>query len=101
MMTTRSWSELRSSKATVPAHVVFRAFAQETVLLNIRTGQYYGVDPIGGRFLEAIQAGPDFAAAAEKLAGEFGQPPDRIQTDLTTFVDALAQRGLIELDGAA
>jgi hypothetical protein len=99
-MTTRTWSDVRGAKATVPAHVVFRAFAQETVLLNIRTGQYYGVDPIGGRFLEAIQAGPDLATASETLASEYGQPLDRIQADLTAFVDALAQRGLVELGAA-
>jgi hypothetical protein len=95
---THAWSEVRTSRAVVPAHVVHRAFAQETVLLNVRTGQYHGIDCIGARFLEVATAeGQDLGRASEALAGEFGQPIDRIQGDLAAFLDALAERGLVEL----
>ena len=98
-MADRSWGALRAARASVPANVVLRSFAQETVLLNVRSGQYYAVDPTGGRFLEAMAAGSDLATVAEVLAAEFDQPLERIQADLTSFVAALADRGLVDVAG--
>jgi hypothetical protein len=89
--------ESMSSRAVVPPHVVHRTFAQETVLLNIRTGQYYGIDRIGGRFFEVIVEEPHLDRASAALAEEYGQPLERVQADLAAFVAELEQRGLLEL----
>ena len=85
------------SKAVVPQHVVFRGFAQETVLLNIGSGQYHGLDRIGGRFFEVATSSRDLRAASHALAAEYGQQLDRIEQDLAAFCADLRDRGLIEL----
>ncbi len=82
---------------TVPDHVVFRAFAAETVVLNIDTGQYHGLNPVAGRMLETLQRTSDFQTAARALAGEFEQPVELIERDLRAFCDDLASRGLLEI----
>jgi hypothetical protein len=91
------WRELSAQRITVPANVVYRTFAQETVLLNIKTGEYHGVDPIGARFLEVMQEAPHLAAASEILANEYEQPLTRIEDDLVAFTRDMERRGLIEL----
>jgi hypothetical protein len=85
---------------TVPDHVVFRVFAAETVVLNINTGQYHGLNPVAGRMLETLQGTPELRQAAQALADEFEQPPERIEHDLRAFCDDLAGRGLLEIDAA-
>jgi hypothetical protein len=85
---------------TVPNHVVFRAFASETVVLNIDTGQYHGLNQVAGRMLETLQRAPDLQTAAQALAGEFEQSLERIEQDLRAFCDDLASRGLLEIDAA-
>lgn len=90
---------LRAS-VSIPDHVVFRSFVQETVLLNVNTGRYHGVNPTGGRMLEILQQRGSVAAAAEQLAQEYGQPLQEIQRDLCSFCADLAKRGLIEVSGA-
>jgi Coenzyme PQQ synthesis protein D (PqqD) len=85
---------------TVPDHVVFRVFAAETVVLNIDTGQYHGLNPVAGRMLETLQRTSDLETAARDLAGEFEQPVERIERDLRAFCDDLAGRGLLEIHGA-
>jgi hypothetical protein len=97
MMVDTSWNSLRGCRAAVPAHVVYRALAHETVLLNVNTGQYHGLDKIGGRFFEAIGESPDLQAASEVLAREYAQPLERIETDLAAFCTDLRDRGLLEL----
>ena len=97
MRTALLWNDAETMAARLPAHVVFRTMATETVLLNIETGQYYAVDAVGGRFLETLTSAETVGDAASKLAAEYGQPGERIQEDLIVFLDALRQRGLVEL----
>jgi hypothetical protein len=92
-----SWNSLRRCRATVPPHVVFRVLAHETVLLNVNSGQYHGLDRISGRFFEAIKDSPDLQAASAVLAKEYGQTTERIETDLAAFCSDLRELGLIEL----
>jgi hypothetical protein len=98
---TINWDEVRAKRAVVPAHVVFRAFPHETVLLNVRTGQYHSVDPVGTRFLEVLREAGDVQAASRVLADEYGQPLTRIETDMAAFVAEMHGRGLVELVGSA
>ena len=88
---------MRDQHVHVPAHVVFRDMAQETVLLNIQTGRYHGIDPIGGRFFELMRGGTALGGVASQLAGEYKQPIERIQQDLAAFCDQMSELGLIEL----
>jgi hypothetical protein len=91
------WRELRDARVSVPDHVVFRDMAQETVLLNIRTGRYHGIDPIGARFFEVMRSGSELAKVAATLADDYRQPIDRIEQDLAVFCGRLVELELIEL----
>jgi len=91
---------LAGCSITVPDNVVFRAFAAETVVLNINTGQYHGLNPVAGRMLETLQRTSNLETAARELAEEFEQPVERIERDLRAFCGDLSGRGLLEIDGA-
>lgn len=80
----------------VPAHVAWRAFPAETVLLNLQTGQYHGLNPTGGRMFEVIGECGDSELAAARLAGEFDQPLRTIAEDLDELCTGLISRGLLE-----
>jgi hypothetical protein len=95
--TAPEWRELRDVSVSVPDHVVFRDMAQETVLLNIRTGRYHGIDPVGARFFEVMRSGDPLARVAARLADDFKQPIDRIEQDLAAFCARMAELELIEL----
>jgi hypothetical protein len=83
--------------ATLPAHVVSRQFAEETVILNLRTGFYHGLNVTGGRMLEVVAASPTVGDAAKQLADEYEQPIAAIEEDLAVFCLALVERDLLEL----
>jgi hypothetical protein len=90
------WTQIRERKPTVPEHVVWRGFATETVLLNINTGIYHGLDDVSGRFFEVVRASADLAAAVESLAAEYEQSSERIAEDMLRFCNELRELGLIE-----
>ena len=84
-----------------PKHVVSRAFPSETVVLNLETGTYHGLNPTGGRMLEELNKASSVDAAAVKLAAEFGQSTEVVERDLFEFCTGLIERGLLEVEPAA
>jgi hypothetical protein len=91
---------LLAEKARIPEHVVYRAFVKETIVLNLQTGKYHGVNPTGGRMLELIERSETIGAAARQLADEYGGPLETLQADLCDFCRDLLERGLIEVGAA-
>ena len=81
----------------IPEGVVCREFAQQTVLLNLTTGQYHSLNPVGARFLDALRSAPDGRHAARHLAAEFDQELAKIEADLDAFCIQLRDRQLIML----
>jgi hypothetical protein len=103
-MSIDSTSEARTTldvRITIPQHVVFRSFVKETVVLNLDTGRYHGLNPVGGRMLEVLKDVSLVRDAAAQLAHEYGVPSEEIERDLLEFCDELARRRLIERAGAA
>jgi Coenzyme PQQ synthesis protein D (PqqD) len=96
-MTSLSTSELLSARVRMPQHVVHRSFVAETVVLNLNTGQYHGLNPTAGRMLEAIDAAPSTGAAVPELAREYGVEEEQIKSDLIALCQGLLERGLIEI----
>ena len=45
-----------ASKVTRPQHVVYRSFPSETVVLNLQTGSYHGLNATAGRMLDGSSA---------------------------------------------
>ncbi len=87
--------ELLHARARLPQHVVHRSFVEETVVLNLRTGKYHGLNPTAGRMLDALEAAPTVGDAVPELAAEYGVERERIEADLLELTRGLLERGLI------
>lgn len=88
---------LLAGQARTPDHVVYRPFVKETVVLNLQTGKYHGLNPTGGRMLEVLERSATIENAAQQLADEYGRELEALQSDLCEFCRDLLERGLIEL----
>ena len=80
----------------VPAHVVYRDFPEQTVVLNLRTGRYHGLNETSSQMLDALRETPTVAAAAQRLAPTWEVDFDVLLGDLLDLCDGLERRGLIE-----
>jgi hypothetical protein len=81
----------------IPDHVVHRAFVAETVVLNLQTGRYHGLNPSAGRMLEVLEAQGNVRETAAMVAEEYGQDVGLIEQDLARLCRELLERKLIEL----
>lgn len=93
--------EIATAKVRVPAYVVYREFAHETVMLNLRTGKYHGLNPSGGVILDALDKAATVADAVGAIAKRYGAPAEEIEPDVYEFCVDMLRRSLIELDDAA
>lgn len=84
--------------ARVPDHVVYRTFVRETVVLNLQTGMYHGLNPTAGRMFELLDQTASVKETALRFAGEYGQPLAEIEEDLCQLCRELENRGLIQLN---
>jgi Coenzyme PQQ synthesis protein D (PqqD) len=94
-----SASSLLTSRIKVPQHVVYRSFPAETVVLNLQTGKYHGLNATAGGMLEALEQAACVSDAAAAVADSYAQPPATVERDMCELCSALLARGLIELDG--
>lgn len=86
------------ASVTVPEHVVFRSFARETVALNLRTGQFHGLNVTAGRMIEVIQRCSKPRDAIAPIAAEYRVPEEQIEHDLAKLLTMLLERDLIAID---
>lgn len=85
----------------IPKHVVYRSFVQETVVLNLETGRYHGLNTTAGAMLSALESAGSIRGALQSLAETFPEAGERLEHDLLKFCESAQQRGLIELTETA
>ena len=78
------------------ADVVWRTVEDEVIVLDTRTWSYVSVNDTGGVLWESVVAGATVDDLAGKLVDAFGIDRKTARADVATFVDALAEHGLIE-----
>ena len=90
--------DILDATARIPEHVALRAFEVETLLLNLETGTYHGLNATGARMIEALQdSGGDVRRSLDRLVEEFDARPEVLAEDLTRLCRELADRGLLEI----
>ena len=76
--------------------------AGEAAILNIKSGMYYGLDPVGAQIWKLIQQPRRVDEVRETLLSEFEVEPERCEQDLIALLEKLLVEGLIEVqDGPA
>ncbi|TML66648.1 MAG: PqqD family protein [Actinobacteria bacterium] len=90
--------EILSSRVVIPDNVVLRAFEAETLLLNLDTGTYHGLNQTGARMLDLLrETDGDVGRSLETLSQEYDMPQDELAEDLVRLCRELVDRGLLEL----
>jgi len=84
-----------AARAIVPSNVLIRFLDQESVLLNLNTERYFGLDSVGTRMWQLVTSGPTIAAAYFQLIEEYDVDPDTLRSNLAELLEHLVENGLI------
>lgn len=70
-----------------------------TVLLDIRRGAMFRVNPLGSRVLDLLGQGASLFEVTAQISVEFGMALDVVGADISEFLDCLERHGVLERRG--
>ena len=86
-----------TDRVAAPACVLVRFLDRESVLLNLETEQYFGLDETGTRMWQLVTASPSIDTAFEALLAEFEVEPEMLRSNLVELLDRLVDCGLLQI----
>jgi len=84
-----------SDTVTISSSVVFRDLSGETVLLNLDSGIYYGLDEVGTRIWHLLAEALPLATVCSTIQQEYAVEPDVIERDVLQLVGDLCDQRLV------
>lgn len=87
-------------RASQPAAVMLRQLDDESVLLNLDTGRYYGLDDVGTHLYGLIVGAPSLEAAFNAARSEYDVAAESLRGDISALVARLVEEGLLEIHDA-
>ena len=87
-----------TGRVIVPEHVMVRQLGDECVILDMASGYYFGLDPVGARIWQLLSQTSVVAEIVERLAQEYDVTPEQAESDLVRFVDELKANGLLSVE---
>jgi Coenzyme PQQ synthesis protein D (PqqD) len=69
----------------------------EAAILNLQSGTYYGLDPVGAFIWSQLVAPQPVRAIAASMLERYDVSSERCQHDLLTLLGQLDERGLLEI----
>ena len=75
--------------------VVVESFEDETIAVNLGSGRYYSVDPVGGDALRLLTSGRALHEVVALVDGRYAPGPESIESTLTGFTHRLLDEGLV------
>jgi Coenzyme PQQ synthesis protein D (PqqD) len=85
------------ARVVVPSRVLVRFLDKESVLLNVETERYFGLDETGTRMWQLTTAAPKIEIAFQQLLDEYDVDPGLLRANLTDLLSQLVENGLLEL----
>jgi hypothetical protein len=89
-----------SDRVEVPKDVLVRFVEKETMLLNLETECYYGLDETGTRMWQVVTAAPNIEKSYEELLSEFDVEPELLRQHFSNLLERLADLGLLRVQYA-
>jgi len=84
-----------TDRVAVPDGVLISHLQEESVILNLESERYFGLDDVGTRFLTVLTSSESIESAYETLREEYDVDPHALRDDLRKLVEKLIDQGLL------
>jgi hypothetical protein len=89
-----------SSRVAIRSDVLARTVGDETVILDLASGSYFGLNPVGSRIwklIGATQGGCALDDVRDAMLALYDVAPDALERDLVDLAEALRAQKLIDV----
>ncbi len=69
----------------------------ESVILNMKSGVYFGLNPVGARIWELVQQPTTVQLIQQTIINEYAVDPERAKSDVLALLKQLNEAGLVEV----
>ena len=83
------------TQLSIPPQVMSRLVDDETVLLDLESGMYFGLDGVGKRIWESVADGKSLGDIAVIITDEYEVDEEQALKDVIEFASNLVERGLL------
>lgn len=87
-----------AARVRVPDDVLISNLQDESVILNLNSERYFGLDAVGTRMFSVLTNSDSIETAYESLAREYEVDRHVLQQDLIALVENLLQQGLLRIE---
>ena len=84
-----------SDRVSIPAQVMARTVGEETVRLDLASGTYFGLDPVGARIWGLMGESKTLAEICGQMLEEYEVSREELERDTLKLAQELAAQGLI------
>lgn len=93
----RKQAVLHQAAVLVPAPQVSAVYRDgRAVLMDLRSGRYFGLDPVGARIFELIELRKNPSEIIGTIEQEYDAPPAQLRTDAMRFMSSLISLRLVQ-----
>jgi len=85
------------ARVKLPDDVLVSGLQAESVLLNLDSERYYGLNDVGTRMLTVLTSSSSIEAAYTTLLDEYEVDAEVLRSDLISTIERLAENGLVEI----
>ncbi|MEA5471522.1 PqqD family protein [Spirulina sp. 06S082] len=89
-----------TQKVSLSEDVLLQDLAGESVLLNLDSEEYFGLDEVGTRMISILNDAPSIQAAYQLLLAEYEVDGIELEQDLLELIEQLAEHGLVKVTGS-
>lgn len=86
-----------SDRVKVPEDVLISGLQGESVILNLDSERYFGLDEVGTRMMTVLTTADSIQAAYETLLEEYDVEGEVLRQDVTSIIEQLIEQGLVEI----
>ena len=90
-----------AARVSIPEGVLHRDLDGESVILNIDSGRYFGLDAVGARMWHALGQTESIEHACEELLAVFDVDEQKLRSDLGKLAAELSDYGLVNIVASA
>jgi hypothetical protein len=87
-----------SDRLKIPDDVLISNLQEESVILNLDSERYFGLDNVGTRIFSVLTTTNSIGAAYELLLEEYDVDRDVLRQDLIALIEDLLEQGLMTIE---
>ncbi|MFW2440851.1 MAG: PqqD family protein [Arenicellales bacterium] len=89
-----------TKRITISKEALSQEVNGETVILDLKSESYFGLDEVGTRIWQLLQEQDDLQSVFHTMLNEYDVDAEHLEQDLSDLLNKLQEAGLISMESA-